>query len=70
MTDTDAMLMIGAIVIFALYAAWLWYEAKNAILYPDGTEAKIRTHKRTKRHRTRKHQAAKQKRSRRQENGQ
>ncbi len=39
MTNTDAMLMIGAIVIFALYAAWLWYEAKNAILYPDGTES-------------------------------
>lgn len=39
MTDTDAMLMIGAIVIFALYAAWLWYEAKNAILYPDDTES-------------------------------
>lgn len=35
MTNTDAMLMIGAIVIFALYAAWLWYEAKNAILYPS-----------------------------------
>ena len=39
MTDTDAMLMIGAFVIFALYAAWLWYEAKNAILYPDDTES-------------------------------
>ena len=39
MTDTDAMLMIGAIIIFALYAAWIWYEAKNAILYPDGTES-------------------------------
>lgn len=39
MTNTDVMLMIGAIVIFALYAAWLWYEAKNAILYPDGTES-------------------------------
>jgi len=35
MTDTDAMLMIGAIIILALYAAWLWDEFKNAIPYPD-----------------------------------
>ena len=39
MTDTDAILMIGGIIALALYSAWLWDEAKNAIPYPDGTES-------------------------------
>lgn len=39
MTDTDAMLLVGAIIVLALYSAWLWDEAKNAIPYPDDKES-------------------------------
>lgn len=38
MTDTDTTLMIGAIIVLAIYSAWLWYELKNAIPYEDSTE--------------------------------
>lgn len=40
MTSTDAWLLIAIIIIvLALYAAWLWDEAKNAIPYPGDTES-------------------------------
>lgn len=39
MTSTDAWLLIAIIIVLALYAAWLWDEAKNAIPYPGDTES-------------------------------
>lgn len=34
MTDTDAIIIIACVIVLALYAAWLWDEAKNAVPYP------------------------------------
>lgn len=39
MTSTDAWLLIAIIIVLALYAAWQWDEAKNAIPYPGDTES-------------------------------
>ena len=34
MTDTDAIIISACVIVLALYAAWLWDEAKNAVPYP------------------------------------
>ena len=39
MTDTDAIIISACIIVLALYAAWLWDEAKNAIPYPNDAES-------------------------------
>jgi len=68
MTDTDAIIISACVIVLALYAAWLWDEAKNAIPYPNDAENQ---NKGAQAHETtpnEKYQATKQKCSRRHEN--